>query len=111
MEIKTNNENGYNLHFIETKNFKTTFIKVIFWEKIKKEELVFRNMLINNLLFSSKTYNTQKKMNIKKPLLSNSLSHTLGLERTSKKKSSTFFLRPFSEYLSSINDKLISLKI
>lgn len=66
MEIKTNNENGYNLHFIETKNFKTTFIKVIFWEKIKKEELVFRNMLINNLLFSSKTYNTQKKMNIKK---------------------------------------------
>ena len=66
MEIKKIEKNGYNLHLIKNKNFKTVLVKVIFWEKLVKEELTKRGMLLDNLLFSSLNYNTNKKMTIKK---------------------------------------------
>lgn len=62
MNIKTIKKEGYNLHLIKNKDFKTTLIKAIFWEKIRKEDLTLRNMLVNNLLFSSFNYPTLKKM-------------------------------------------------
>ena len=65
MNINTIDKQGYKLHIIENKDFKTILVKTIFWEKLKKEELTLRNMLINNLLFSSKNYKTQKELNIK----------------------------------------------
>ena len=66
MNIKTIKKNGYNLHIIKTKKFKTTMIKVIFWNEMKKEDLSLTNLLLDNLLFSSYDYKTQKEMTIKK---------------------------------------------
>ena len=66
MQTKKIEKEGYNLHLIKTQNFKTISVKVIFWEKIKKEELTLRTFLVNNLLFSSKKYPTNKELTIKK---------------------------------------------
>ncbi|MGM9879575.1 MAG: EF-P 5-aminopentanol modification-associated protein YfmF [Bacilli bacterium] len=66
MRIKDINKNGYKLHLIKTKRFKTVLIKIVFWNKLQKEDLTLRNMLVNNLLFSSARYNTIRKMAIKK---------------------------------------------
>ncbi len=66
MELKRINKNYYTLHLINTTKFKTVLVKVVFSSKIKEEELAIRNMLINNLLFSSKNYKTAREMAIKK---------------------------------------------
>ena len=54
--IKTINKNGYNLHIIKTSKFKTVSLKLIFWNELKEDELTLRNMLTDNLLFSSSKY-------------------------------------------------------
>lgn len=64
--IKKLNKNGYNLHIIKTTKFKTISIKIAIWNELKKEELALRNILVDNLLFSSKKYNNSRKMAIKK---------------------------------------------
>ena len=66
MNFKKIEKNGYNLHLIKNKNFKTIIVKIMIWNNIKKEDLVYRNMLMKNLLFSSKKYNTNRKMSIQK---------------------------------------------
>lgn len=66
MEIKTIKKQGYNIHLIKNKDFKTILVKTIFWEPLKKEELTIRSMLINILLFSSKKYPTGQELNMKK---------------------------------------------
>ena len=66
MRIKDINKNGYKLHLIKTNKFKTVLVKIVFWNKLQKEDLTLRNMLVNNLLFSSARYNTIRKMAIKK---------------------------------------------
>ncbi len=71
MNIKTIKKNGYNLHIIKTKKFKTTMIKIIFWNEMKKEDLSLTNLLLDNLLFSSYDYKTQREMTIKKEDLYN----------------------------------------
>lgn len=68
---KTIKKDGYNLHIIKTKKFKNISIKILFWNDLKKEELSFRNMLVDNLLFSCKKYNNGRKMSIKKQDLYN----------------------------------------
>lgn len=65
MEIKSIKKEGYNLHLLKNKNFKTILTKVIFWEPFNEEEITIRNMLMNNLLFSSKNYKTHKEITIK----------------------------------------------
>ncbi len=75
MTIKTINKNGYNLHLIKTKKFKTTVIKVIFWNEMKKEDLSLTNLLLDNLLFSSSKYKTKREMNIKKNDLYNARTY------------------------------------
>ena len=62
MNVKTIKKPGYNLHIIKNKDFKTIFVKIVFWEKLKKDELTLRNMLIHSLLFSSKNYKCQRQL-------------------------------------------------
>lgn len=64
MKIKTIKNKHYNLHLIKNDNFKTVLLKTVFWDRIKEEEITIRNMLIDNLLFSSKNYPTVKDMSI-----------------------------------------------
>lgn len=71
MNVKTIKKDGYNLHIIKTKKFKKIAIKAIFWNELKKEELSLITLLVDNLLFSSKEYNTKRKMAIKKADLYN----------------------------------------
>ena len=66
MKIKTLDKNGYRLHLIKSNNFKTISFKIVFWNELKKEDLAYRNMLVNNLLFSSHKYNTNRKIAIRK---------------------------------------------
>ena len=66
MGTKTIKKDGYNLHLIKNTNFKTILVKIVFWNKIKEDEITFRNVLFNNLLFSSSKYKTTREMAIKK---------------------------------------------
>lgn len=64
--MRTIKKDGYNLHIIKTNKFKTITIKLIFWNELKEDELTLRNLLADNLLFSSEKYNDNRKMSIKK---------------------------------------------
>lgn len=66
MEYKKIEEVSYNLHLIKTNKFKTLFFKIILSEKVEKERITLRNLLIDNLISSSKDYPTIREMNIKK---------------------------------------------
>ncbi len=52
----------YNIHVIETKKFKTITVKVNFKRALKKEEIAYRNVLINVLCESTKDYPTKRLM-------------------------------------------------
>lgn len=65
MEYKKINLNSYNIHLIKTDKFKTIDIKVVFIDKFKKEEITKRNFLIDMLTFSTKKYDTKRKLTIK----------------------------------------------
>ena len=56
---------SYNIHIIETKKFKTVTVKVNFKRKLKKEEIVYRNMLINVLCQSTEKYPSKRLMETK----------------------------------------------
>ena len=62
MKIKNIKKDGYNLHLVKNNNFKTTLVKVLFWKEVEKEELTKRSLLVDNLLFSSNKYKTEKEM-------------------------------------------------
>ena len=52
----------YNIHVIETKKFKTVTVKVNFKRILKKEEIAYRNVLINVLCDSTRDYQTKRLM-------------------------------------------------
>ena len=56
---------AYNLHLIKTKKFKKNCIRINFKNIVKKEEITYRNMLINVLLESSKNYPTKRLLDIR----------------------------------------------
>ena len=62
MQLK---KDGYNLHLINNKDFRTIFVKFVFWNRIKEDEITLRSILFNNLLFSSKSYKSPREMSIK----------------------------------------------
>ena len=64
--INTIKRNGYNLHIFKTDKFKSITVKLIFWNKLKEEELTMRNLLADNLLFSSGKYKDNRSISIKK---------------------------------------------
>ena len=66
MEYKKIEEVSYNLHLIKTNKFKTLLFKVILSEKQKKEDITIRNLLMDNLMASSKDYPTMRDVSIKK---------------------------------------------
>ena len=69
--IKDIKKDGYNIHIIKTNKFKTVTVKLVFWNELKEEELTIRNLLADNLLFSSKKYNDNRKLCIKRQDLYN----------------------------------------
>ena len=52
----------YNIHVVETKKFKTVTVKVNFKRLLKKEEIAYRNVLINVLCESTADYPTKRLM-------------------------------------------------
>ena len=60
---------SYNLHLIKTDKFKSLFFEIIITKKLKKEDITITNLLIDNMSFSTKKYNTLRLMNIKKQAL------------------------------------------
>lgn len=78
MEYKKINLNSYNIHFIKTDKFKTIDIRLMFIDKFKKENITKRNFLMDILTFSSKKYDTRRKLSIKcQELYSLSLSSSI----------------------------------
>ena len=66
MEYIKKNLGSYNIHLIKNDNFKGIIVKVLFKEKIKKENITIRNFLTSLLVYSSKNYNTKRKMEIER---------------------------------------------
>ena len=55
---------AYNIHIIETDKFKTVTVKVNFKRKLKKEDITYRNMLVNILCESTSDYPTKRLMEV-----------------------------------------------
>lgn len=55
---------AYNIHIIETQKFKTVTVKVNFKRRLKKEEIAYRNMLVNILCESTSDYPTKRLMEV-----------------------------------------------
>ena len=64
MKYKKINTYSYNLHIIKTDKFKTVTVKMNFKRELKKEEITYRNMIINTLCESTSEYPTKRLMNI-----------------------------------------------
>ena len=62
MKYKKISSYSYNLHVIKTDKFKTTTVQVCFKRKLIKEEITYRNMIINMLCDSTKSYPTKREM-------------------------------------------------
>ncbi len=55
---------SYNLHMIKTDKYKTITVRVIFRRRIKKEEITIRNILTSLLVYSTKKYDSKRKITI-----------------------------------------------
>ena len=64
MKYKKIINSSYNLHIIKTDKFKTVTVQVNFKRETKKEEIVFRNMVINMLCESNGIYKTKREFDI-----------------------------------------------
>ena len=64
MKYKKIKNHTYNLHIIKTKKFKTVTIQVCFKNLVNKEEITYRNLLINVLCQACSKYPTKRLMSI-----------------------------------------------
>ena len=64
MKYKKISTYSYNLHIIKTDRFKTTTVQVNFKRKLKKEEITYRNMIVNMLCESTSNYPSKRLMTI-----------------------------------------------
>ena len=64
MTYKKIKAHSYNIHMIKTDKFKTVTVQVNFKRKLKKEEISYRNMIINVLCESNSLYPTKRLMTI-----------------------------------------------
>ena len=62
---------AYNMHIINTDKFKTFKIKISFKRKVTKEDITYRNMLVNLLMESTKKYPTARLIEIESENLYN----------------------------------------
>ena len=60
MKYKKISTYSYNLHIIKTNKFKTVTVQVGFKRKLKKEEITYRNMIVNMLCESTSIYPSKK---------------------------------------------------
>lgn len=64
MKYKKISTYSYNLHIIKTNKFKTVTVQVGFKRKLKKEEITYRNMIVNMLCESTSLYPSKRLMTI-----------------------------------------------
>lgn len=64
MRYKKIKSYSYNIHMIKTDKFKTVTVQVNFKRKLKKEEITYRNMIVNTLCESTNLYPTKRLMTI-----------------------------------------------
>ena len=64
MKYKKISTYSYNLHIIKTDKFKTITVQVNFKRKLKKEEITYRNMIVNMLCESTSLYPSKRLMTI-----------------------------------------------
>jgi len=64
MKYKKISTYSYNLHVIKTNKFKTVTVQVGFKRKLKKEEITYRNMIVNMLCESTSMYPSKRLMTI-----------------------------------------------
>ena len=64
MKYKKISTYSYNLHIIKTNKFKTVTVQVGFKRKLKKEEITYRNMIVNMLCESTSMYPSKRLMTI-----------------------------------------------
>ena len=71
MKHKVIKEEGYNLHIIKNNKFKKNIIKVIYKNKIVRDDIEKRRIIPNILVESNSIYNTRRLLNIKREELYN----------------------------------------
>ena len=64
MKYKKMSTYSYNLHVIKTDKFKTVTVKINFKRKLVKNEITYRNMIINTLCESTSEYPSKRLMTI-----------------------------------------------
>ena len=64
MEYKKIVKQNYNLHIINTQRFKTISLNIIFSNKFNKFDIPYLNLLIKNLISSTKKYKTSSSLAI-----------------------------------------------
>lgn len=64
MKYKRTSTYSYNLHVIKTDKFKTVTVKINFKRKVVKEEITYRNMIVNMLCESTEKFPTKRLLNI-----------------------------------------------
>lgn len=64
MKYKKISTYSYNLHIIKTNKFKTVTVQVGFKRKLKKDEITYRNMIVNMLCESTRDYPSKRLMTI-----------------------------------------------
>jgi len=64
MKYKKISTYSYNLHVIKTNKFKTVTVQIGFKRKLKKEEITYRNMIVNMLCESTSIYPSKRLMTI-----------------------------------------------
>ena len=62
MKYKKISTYSYNLHIIKTNKFKTITVQVNFKRKLNKEEITYRNMIVNMLCESTSVYPSKRLM-------------------------------------------------
>ena len=65
MEYKKIIKHNKTIHLINTDRFKSLNVVVFFTKEFNKDDIVYSNLLTNNMVYSSKKYNTKNKMAIK----------------------------------------------
>ena len=64
MNYKKIIKDNYTLHLVDTDRFKMMNVVVFFSKKFKKNDLKYGGLLVKNLVYSSKKYNTKNKIAI-----------------------------------------------
>lgn len=62
MEYQVIDKTSYKLHFIKTNRFRTITFRIGIKQELDKKDITKRNILADLLIYSTKEYNTRKKM-------------------------------------------------